>query len=277
MTAFLRPLAGRPLLLAGGGIVACYALVALLAPLIAPFDPTAANAAALYRPPGGPHLFGTDRFGLDVFSRVLHAARLDLVIAGASVGLAFALGTVLGALTGYLGGPADWALMRLLEVVQAFPTLILAIAVLAAAGHSIVGVVAVIAVVGLPYYVRLVRGEVLALRASPLAEAARSTGATRGRIVLRHLLPNSLGPAVAYASVNAAWAILIAASLGFLGLGVRIPDAEWGLMISLGAQALLTGQWWVVLFPGLALFGLVAGFYLLADGLQDLLDPRSAL
>ncbi len=275
MPRAVRALRARPLLVAGGAIIALYLVVAVLAPVLSPWDPHVANAAALYRPPGGAHPFGTDRFGMDVFSRVLHAARLDLGIATASVGLAFVAGTALGALGGYAGGPLDWALMRLMEVVQSFPTLILAIAVLAAAGQSVAGVVLVIAAVGVPYYVRLVRGEVRALRASALAEAARSTGAGDLRVVLRHLLPNSLGPAVAYAAVNAAWAILIAASLGFLGLGVRVPEAEWGLMISLGAQSLLTGQWWVVLFPGIALFGLITAFYLLADGVQDLLDPRS--
>lgn len=268
---------GRPSLACGIGILVAYAVVGLAAPLLTQADPSVANSSQIYRQPGGAHLFGTDRFGMDVYARTLYAARLDLMIAFVSVALSCASGMVLGAIAGYLGGAVDWLLMRSIEVLQAFPTLVLAIAVLAAVGQSITGVVLVIAAVGLPYYVRLVRGQIRSLRASPMAESARASGATPVRVMLRHLLPNAAGPALAYASVNAAWSVMIAASLGFLGLGVRIPDAEWGLMISLGAQSILTGQWWVVVFPGVALAGLVAGCYLLSDGLQDLLDPRVAV
>ncbi len=262
-------------LLGGLGIVGLFGLVALLAPALAPYDPLATDPQNAYVAPGAGHPFGTDRFGMDVFSRVLHGARVDLWIVAAATAMAAGLGIALGAGMGFRAGALDWWAMRLLEMVQAFPTLILAMAVVAALGQDSRNVIAVMAVIGIPYYARLVRAEVMLRRGWPFVEAARALGCGQLRILVRHLLPNCLGSAIAYAAVNAAWALLVAAGLGFLGLGARIPTPEWGLMISMGATNVVTGEWWVAFFPGAAIVLLTTGLYLLADGLRDWLDPRT--
>jgi peptide/nickel transport system permease protein len=270
----LRQLLRRnPTIQAGGAILLVLCLCAVFAPLLAPYSPVQANPRAILQGPAGAHLFGTDSSGMDIFSRVLFGARVDLVIAVFSVMLGAAAGIPVGTILGYLGGRWDQSLMRVLEVIQSFPSLILAMAIVSAVGASQQVVIIVIAFIAFPYYVRLVRAEMLSKRNWEFAEAAEAVGNSWLRVAFVHLLPNSVGPAVVYASLNAGYAVLVAAGLGFLGLGVPVPTPEWGLMVQQGAGGVITGHWWVAFFPGVAITLSVAGFYLLGDGLRDLMDP----
>jgi peptide/nickel transport system permease protein len=266
-------LRGNPTLELGAVILLGLGLCAILASVLAPYSPEQPNPRAILQGPSISHMFGTDNSGMDIFSRVLYGGRVDLVIAIISVALGAALGIPVGTVLGYLGGRWDQSLMRVLEVIQSFPSLILAMAIVSAIGASQQAIVMVIAFIAFPYYVRLVRAEVLGKRNWEFAEAAEAVGNSRLRIAFVHLLPNSLGPATVYASLNAGYAVLVAASLGFLGLGVAVPTPEWGLMVQEGAGGVVTGHWWVAFFPGVAITLAVAGFYLLGDGLRDLMDP----
>lgn len=259
----------------GALILLAYLAVALIGPRLAPYPPEQTLVGAPFTEPGAEHWFGTDRVGADVFSRTVAATALDLRITLIAVTIALVTGTALGTITGYLGGVVDVTIMRLLEVVQAFPTLLLAMIVVQAVGPGEQNVVTVLAFIGLPYYARLVRAEILSKRNWQFAEAARMVGNPPVRVAFRHLLPNALGPVFAYASVNAAWVVLVTASLGFLGIGIEPGRAEWGSMISRGQPQIMTGEWWISFFPGLAVLGLTAGFYLIGDGIRDVLDPRS--
>ncbi len=253
-----------------GGLV----LVALLAPMLAPFDPYATNPADALRAPGGSHLFGTDSFGLDIFSRVLYGARIDLTVAVGAVGVAMVLGGLLGAVAGYKGGWLDDVIMRLMDMLQAFPNFILALGIAAALGPSLTNLIIAIGLTNLPIYARLVRSRLLSLRTSGFALAAVGVGNPSWRVLFVHLVPNSLAPVFVQATLQSGWAILQAAGLSFIGLGVRIPTPEWGVMISMGVPQLTSGHWWVSFFPGLAIMTAVIAFNLVGDGLQDLLDPR---
>jgi peptide/nickel transport system permease protein len=256
-------------------ILFVYVVAAVVGPRLVPYPPEQTLAGAPYSEPGSAHWFGTDRIGADVFSRTVAATALDMRITVIAVTLALAAGTALGTITGYFGGLVDMLVMRLLEIVQAFPTLLLAMIVVQAVGPGEQNVITVLAFVGLPYYTRLVRAEIMSKRHWPFAEAARMVGNPPARVAFRHLLPNALGPVFAYASVNAAWVVLVTASLGFLGIGIEPGRAEWGAMISRGQPQIMTGEWWISVFPGLAVIGLTAGFYLSGDGVRDVLDPRS--
>lgn len=264
-----------PSLLFGGGIILVYTLAALVSLVWTPHEHQRTMVGPTLAPPSAEHWFGTDQLGMDVFSRTMAATLLDLRITVLAVVIALVCGVALGTISGYFSGKTDLVLLRLLEMVQSIPTLLLAMIVVVALGSGEINVVIVLAFLGLPYYARLVRAEILSKRNWPFAEAAKMVGNPPLRIAFRHLLPNSLGPVFAYASVNAAWVVLVAASLGYLGIGVEPNKAEWGAMISRGQTYMVTGEWWVAFFPGLAVFGLTAGFYLLGDGLRDVLDPRS--
>jgi len=253
-----------------GGLV----LVAVLAPVLAPQDPYATNPTLSLRPPGPRHLFGTDTFGHDIFSRVLYGARIDLLVAAGAVGLAMLLGGCLGAVAGYAGGWLDDGIMRLMDMLQAFPNFILALGIAAALGPSLPNLIIAIGLTNLPIYARLVRSRLLSLRASGFALAAVSVGNPPWRVLFVHLLPNSLPPVFIQATLQSGWAILQAAGLSFIGLGVRVPTPEWGVMISMGVSQLTSGHWWVSFFPGLAIMVAVIAFNLVGDGLQDVLDPR---
>jgi peptide/nickel transport system permease protein len=263
----------NPTFQVGSIILLALCACAILAPFLTPYSPVQANPRAILQAPSSGHLFGTDSSGLDILSRVLFGARVDLVIAVVSVILGAAVGIPVGTILGYLGGRWDQGLMRVLEVIQSFPSLILAMAIVSAVGASQVVVIIVIAFIAFPYYVRLVRAEMLSKRSWEFAEAAEAVGNSRLRVAFVHLLPNSLGPAIVYASLNAGYALLVAAGLGFLGLGVPVPTPEWGLMVQQGAGGVITGHWWVAFFPGVAITLSVAGFYLLGDGLRDFMDP----
>ncbi|GIM97091.1 ABC transporter permease [Paractinoplanes toevensis] len=264
----------RALIYVGGAILVVAALAAVFAPLLSKWGPTEIDPAGTLATPGGAHLLGTDGNGMDVWSRVLHAARIDLGIAVCAVALAVVVGTLLGLLAGYLGGWVDDVLMRIVDIFQAFPTFILALAVAALLGDGFGNLVLTIAAVNAPAYARLVRAEVRTLREMAYIEAAKTSGASMFGILWRHLLPNSLTPVRVIAPLNCGWAMLTLAGLSFLGLGVTVPTAEWGSMISLGTSDVVAGRWWTSVPPGLALLVCVLGFSLLGEGLQERADAK---
>ncbi len=230
------------------------ALAAVFAPLLAPFGPTEIDTEVSLQAPSSEHWFGTDPFGMDIYSRVLYGARIDLLLAFLAAALAVAVGVPIGALAGYVGGWVDSAIQRVMEVIQAFPVILLAMAILIAVGPTLPNVAAVIALINIPVYFRIVRSVVLGMRTSEFIEAARCTGNSTLSIIGRHLLPNVAGPVIAQFSVNFAWAIQIIAGLSFLGLGVSVPEPEWGLMVQQGAEYVVSGEWWISFFPGAAIF-----------------------
>jgi peptide/nickel transport system permease protein len=254
-------------------VVALFALAAILAPLIAPYDPLAQELASRLQPPSADHWLGTDQLGRDLLSRILHGARISLVIGVVVVALAGAVGTAVGLIAGYAAGLVDEVLMRLTEVFLAFPPLILAMAIAGALGPSLTNAIIAIAAVTWAVYARLARGQVLALRRREFIEAARAIGASPARILLRHLLPNAVAPLLVQASFDMGSAIVSAAGLSFIGFGAQPPTPEWGVMISEGRNFIST-QPWLSLFPGLAILLTVGAFNVLGDALRDTLDPR---
>jgi peptide/nickel transport system permease protein len=263
----------NPVTAVGFTIILGIAVVGLLAPVIAPYDPYALDPRLKLREPSWSHPFGTGLFGEDIFSRVLYGIRIDFGIGIGAVGVGLVVGSTIGALAGYLGGKVDEVAMRTMDIIAAFPGFILALAIAGALGPSIPNLIIAIAFVNVPVYARLMRARFLVIRNAQYAMAARGVGAPRLRILTWHLLPNSLAPIFVQSTLQFGWAILDAAGLSFLGLGVRLPTPEWGVMIGLGVPRIVTGQWWVSLFPGLAIAIAVMGFNLIGDGLQDLLDP----
>lgn len=259
----LRALGRSPALL----VLLAIAVLAVVAPLIAR-DPLAVGKAAELRPPSLAHPFGTDQFGLDVFARVLYAARIDLVVAVSAAALAVVVGMPLGAFAAYRGGAWDQVLLRVAESFQAFPALLLAMGVAAALGPSLVNLALIIALVNVPVYIRLTRSAVLPLRSADYVLAARCAGRSDWRILRRHVLPNVVEVAVAQFSVNCAWAIQILAGLSFIGIGVRLPTPEWGAMVRAGTDYVAYGQWWVSLFPGLAVLITVLALNQVPEGVR---------
>lgn len=251
-----------------------FVMLALLGPAIAPHDPLASNAGAALSPPGPGHWFGTDALGRDILSRVIVATRLDLLIAFSAVLSSFAIGGLLGACAGYFGGWFDRVVMRLCDMVMSFPLFVLAMGIVAALGNSVFNIIIATALVNLPFYIRVARTEVNVRRDAPFVEAARLAGNSDARILFMHLIPNALPPMMVQISLNMGWAILNAAGLSFIGLGVSPPQAEWGIMVAEGATFIISGEWWVALFPGAVLMLAVFTFNLLGDGLRDLIDPR---
>jgi peptide/nickel transport system permease protein len=249
-------------------------LVAVLAPSLVPHDPLATNAAHSVEPPSAAFWFGTDEVGRDVFSRTLVATRLDLAIALSAVAISFAIGSVIGAACGFFGGWLDRITARLVDTLMAFPLFLLAMAIISVLGNSTANVVYATAIVNLPFYIRMARAESARLRGSGYIEAARLAGQGPLRLLAAHVYPNILPPIMVQISLNLGWAILNAAGLSFIGLGVRPPAAEWGIMVADGASLIVSGAWWVSLFPGLALMLTVLCFNLIGDGLRDVLDPR---
>jgi peptide/nickel transport system permease protein len=268
-----RAIGRRPTLVAGGGLFAAFLLVALAAPLLAPYDPIAQNLPMRLQPPSLLHLLGTDFFGRDVLSRVIWGARVDVQLAIFGVAFPFVAGTLVGTVAGYLGGIVDKLVMRLVDVVVAFPFLVLMLAVLAVLGPGLSSFYIAIALVGWVSYARMVRAQILVLKTADYAVAAASLGFGRARIMLHHLLPNALVGPVVFAMSDATLALVAGASIGYLGLGVQPPLAEWGVMVAEG-QAFLGTAWWIVLGPGLAIVALALAFSLLGDGLADLLGSN---
>jgi peptide/nickel transport system permease protein len=276
---FLLVLRQQPLLAFGYVLVVAIILLSLLAPLIAPYDPEQANAAAVLVSPNSSHVMGTDVSGMDIFSRVIHSGRIDLTIALFGTLVSLLIGSPLGLIAGYFSGTKGvWGwisegIMRSADVLQAFPVFVLAIGLVAALGQSVRNVIIAIAFVNAPIYLRLLRTQALSLRERRFVEAARVAGNSELRIVFRHILPNAAAPAIVQLSVNMGWAVLLTAGLSFVGAGVEVPTPEWGSMIAVGAQNMITGQWWPALFPGIAIALTVLGFALVGDSLELMLDP----
>jgi peptide/nickel transport system permease protein len=249
-------------------------LMAVLGPEIAPYNPNKPDPAVTLQGPSRDHLMGTDQYGRDVFSRVLYAARLDVRIAISITLVAMVVGSLVGGLVGFYGGVLEHVVMRIVDVILAFPGFVLALGIAAMLGNSTRNVVIAVAVAYIPYYVRLVRSEMLALREQEYASAAKVVGVRRIRILLYHLMPNAIPIALAQATLTLGWGILDAAGLSFLGVGIRPPQAEWGVLVGEGAQYINSGEWWISVFPGLAILIAVLGFNLVGDWARDRFGPR---
>jgi peptide/nickel transport system permease protein len=258
----------------GGAVLAGLGLLALAAPWLAPFDPLEQNLGATLLPPGGVHLLGTDNFGRDLLSRIIWGTRLDLQMGVFGVLFPFIIGTVIGATAGYCGGFVDVVLMRLLDVTVSFPFLVLIIAIVATLGPGLTSFYIALALVGWVSYARLVRSRFLVLKHADFVLAARSLGFGHRRIVLHHILPNAIMPALVFSMSDAVIDVVLGASLSYLGLGIQPPTAEWGLMIAEGQNFIATA-WWMTFFPGLAIVLLATGFSLLADGVAEHFGLRS--
>lgn len=261
------------LIVIGGGAITAIALLAIFAPYLTPYDPVALNIPARHLPPSRQHLFGTDFFGRDVFTRVAYGARYSLAIGFSVVILQALIGVPLGLLAGGRGGWTDRILMRVTDMFMAFPGILFALSIMAVRGPGVENVIAALSLRGWPIFARLARAEVLTLREQEYAVAAVTLGVTPFRVMWRHLLPNVLPTLIVYASLAVATPILSEASLSFLGLGLSPPTPSWGLIIS-DARAYLTTAWWGVIFPGCAIAWTVIGFNMLGDGLRNAFDPK---
>jgi len=266
----------NPFEFVAAGLFALFTVVAAVGPWIAPYDALATDAAHALQAPSPAHWFGLDQLGRDVFSRVIVATRLDLLIAFGAVILGGVIGSLIGAASGYFGGGADGLVSRVVDVLMAFPLFVLAMAIVAALGDSVANVIVATAIINLPFYIRLARVEILIRRNLGYVEAARIGGSSHLRILLVFLLPNILPALVVQASLNLGWAVLNAAGLSFIGLGIRPPTAEWGVMAADGARFIGSGQWWIGLFPDLALMLAVFCFHLLGDVLRGRIDARAS-
>jgi peptide/nickel transport system permease protein len=270
----LRKFFRNPLAVIGAALIIFFACAALFAPWIAPHGPLRMDLINPFLPPGSPgHLLGTDNFGRDILSRLIHGSRISLFIGIVVVSIASVLGTVLGLLAGYFGGWVDTLIMRVVEIFYAFPFLVLVIAVIALLGPSIFNVMWVLGVVSWPFYARLVRAQVLVLRETEYVEAARASGVSSWRIMFRHILPNTLTPVLVTATFGIPEAILASAALGFLGMGVQPPTPEWGVMISEGKDFIRRAPF-LITWPGVAIMLVVLSFNFLGDGLRDVFDPK---
>ncbi len=269
----LRRVAGSRAAVAGGALVGLFVAVAILAPVLAPYDPLRGRLGARLQPPSAAHWLGTDELGRDLLTRILFGARVSLHIQVAAVGLALAAGTALGLVAGYRGRLVDQLLMRLLDILMAFPGIFLALAIIAALGTGLGNVIIATAIFLVPQFARVVRASVLALKEKEFVEAARALGEGDLAIVFRYLLPNSLAPIIVQTSLRMATVLLTASGLSFLGLGVQPPAPEWGAMLSNARSYMITAPH-VATMPGAAIVLVVLGFNLLGDGLRDALDPR---
>lgn len=271
--ALWRQVRRQPLASTGGFIVLGLIAVGVLAPLVAPFDPIAQDPYHRLQAPSATHPMGTDEFGRDVLSRVVFGARISMRIGLICISIALTAGTAMGLLSGYCGGIADTVVMRVVDVMLAFPSILLAIAIVAVTGPGIDNVMVAVSIVLVPQFARLVRAAALTVRETAYVQASRALGAGDLRIALATVLPNCLAPLIVQASLSLATAILDAAGLSFLGLGAQPPTPEWGAMLNGGRDLLLTAPW-VMTFPGLAIFTVALGLNLLGDGLRDILDPK---
>ncbi len=257
----------------GAAVVALIVLIALFAPFIAPADPLAQNLSQATQAPGAGHPFGTDKLGRDVFSRIVYGARISIRIGFVAVGLAITVGTLIGLVAGYAGKRVDGVLMGAMDLMLAFPSIILAIGITTILGPSITNLMIAVGIVYVPQYARLARSSVLAVKEHEYVEAARAIGVRTPAILARHVLPNILAPLLVQATLGIATAELEAAGLSYLGLGARPPAPEWGAMLNDARDYWLSAPW-ALIFPGVSITVLVLGFNLLGDGLRDALDPR---
>jgi len=271
----LRHVLGEnPVTMAAMALFTLFVLMAVLGPALVPYDPLASNSDVALQAPSAAHWFGTDALGRDIFSRTVVATRLDLGIAVSAVALSFVIGMPLGLAAGFFGGWWDRIVTRLADTIMAFPLFVLAMGIVAALGNTVGNIVLATAIINLPFYVRVARAEANVRREAGWIEAARLSGNGDARILAMHLFPNSLPPAMVQVSLNMGWAILNAAGLSFIGLGVRPPTPEWGILVAEGAQFIVSGEWWVSFFPGAVLMLAVFSFNLLGDALRDIFDPR---
>ena len=255
------------------GLFLLLALCALIGPYVVPYDPLASGPATL-SPPSLSHWFGTDQTGRDIFSRVVVATRLDMIIALSSVALVFVMGGLAGIAAGFFGGWTDRIVGRISDTIMAFPLFVLAMGIVAALGNTVTNIVIATAIINFPLYVRVARAEANVRREAGFVQAARLSGNGEYRILLMHILPNIMPIMMVQISLTMGYAILNAAGLSFIGLGVRPPTPEWGIMVAEGAANIISGEWWIALFPGAALMIAVFCFNLLGDGLRDLVDPQ---
>lgn len=252
-------------------LLAIVVALAVFAPLLTPYDPIAQDLLNARQPPSLAHPFGTDHLGRDMLTRVLYAARIDLMIGVVPTTITFVTGVLLGALAGYFGGKLDTILMRIVDVAVAFPFIVLLIAIIAMLGPGLRNMFIAIALVGWVSYARIVRGEVLVARNSEYVLAAKTLGFSDARIIVGHVLPNVITPAIVFFMADAVLNILLGSALSFLGLGVQAPTAEWGRMIQEGRQYIISGEWWMTTIPGLAILIVGVAFSLIGDGLADVL------
>jgi peptide/nickel transport system permease protein len=271
----LLQLLRKPMAVAGALVILAWIVMSIAAPLLSSYDPTEVNVDNRLTPPSAEHWLGVDGLGRDVFTRVLYGGRVSLPVAAVVVAVASIFGTLYGALAGYLGGWVDEITMRIVDMVLAFPALILAMAIAAALGSSIVNSMLALLVVWWPPYARLARGQVLALRARDFVSAAEALGLKERRILLRHVLPNAVAPSIVLMAMDFGNAIIITAALSFLGLGAVPPTPEWGAMVAEGRE--LTAQWWISTFPGAAILMVALAANFVGDGLRDAIDPKLRL
>jgi peptide/nickel transport system permease protein len=266
-------LSRSPLTVAGLAIVVFVLAVMVLAPLLSPYDPDRLHLAIRLAAPSSLHWFGTDEVGRDLLSRVIWGSRASVVAGLATVAISMTIGTLIGSLSGLAAGWLDTVIMRIMDVLLAFPSFILAMTLAAALGPSLLNAILPIAIVRTPFYVRLARGQTLALRGRAFVKAAVTFGGSHWHIVRRHIVPNSLAPIIVQATLDVGLAIITVSALSFIGLGAQQPTAEWGAMVANG-RAYFLDQWWYPTFPGLAILVTASGFNLFGDGLRELLDPR---
>jgi peptide/nickel transport system permease protein len=271
---FVNVLKDNPFTLLAAVLFAGFVLMAVFGRLVMPYGDLATNVGPALAPPSAAHWFGTDALGRDILSRVIAATALDLGMALTAVAASFVIGGLTGAAAGFWGGTLDRVVMRMTDMIMAFPLFVLAMGIVAALGNSVANIIIATIVINLPFYIRVARTEVNVRREAGYVEAARLSGNSDVRILFVHLIPNVLPPMMVQISLNMGWAILNAAGLSFIGLGVAPPQAEWGIMVAEGATYIISGEWWVALFPGAVLMLAVFTFNLLGDGLRDLIDPR---
>ena len=264
----------NPITLVAFSMLVTLLFLALVGPALAPYDPLKSDTSNTLKPPSARHWFGTDQLGRDMLSRVMVATRLDMAIAFSSVALSFGVGSLAGACAGVFGGWTERIVSRISDTIMAFPLFVLAMGIVAALGNSVFNVILATAIINLPFYTRMARAEANVRREAGYVEAARLSGNSTMRTLAVHIYPNCLPPMMVQASLNLGWAMLNAAGLAFIGLGVRPPTPEWGILVAEGASFILSGEWWIALFPGLALMLAVFCFNLMGDGLRDLIDPR---
>lgn len=269
----VRRILRNPIAVAGLAIILGYIFIAAFAPHIAPFDPTAQNLSRSFAPMSAQNPMGCDEFGRDILSRIIFGARTSLIIQFFSVCIALVVGVFLGALGGYFGGWLDEAIMRVMDVLLAFPGILLALAIVAMLGPDLRNLIIAIGIYSIPQFARITRGSVISVRQNDYVTAARAVGESRSSIILRYVLPNAISPIIIQTTLRMATVLLTAAGLGFLGLGVQPPEPEWGTMLS-NARMYLRSAPMVAIFPGLSIMLVVLGFNFFGDGLQDALNPR---
>lgn len=259
----------------GISILIVIVLLSILVPLLGPYDPNKVNILIKFQAPSSEHWFGTDEVGRDIFTRILYGARLSLGVGILIIIIAATIGIIFGSISGYFGGNVDAIIMRLVDMILAFPSLILAMAIAAVLGPNLQNAMIAIAIVKVPLYIRLSRGEALVLKEKLFVKSAETFGLNKAVIIIKHIIPNAVSPVIIQATLDVGDTILFIATLGFLGLGAQPPTPEWGAMISIGWTYLLT-YWWYPVFPGLFLFLASGALNLIGDGIRDVLDPKSS-